>query len=180
MTRLDIGESSIIKHVSALVLIWTRKGAIYSNSPSCWKFLYCIYLYIFAIYSSPMLFSFLYQGGNPSSLQEPTWTLAHSPETLGASAAETETPLCLLYHRTSRFTYFHNQSIEFRGKQLNECFMAVITHYLPFFYEKAAIPKYHLFFFRRVQSHLTEPCCSMWATRKLWRTWTGTVWSSTM
>lgn len=33
---------------------------------------------------------------------------------------------------------------------------------------------------RRAQSHLIELCCSMWATKRLWRTWTGTVLSSTM
>lgn len=35
-------------------------------------------------------------------------------------------------------------------------------------------------YFREEQNHLTEPCCSTWALRRPWRTWTGTVWSSMM
>lgn len=40
-----------------------------------------------------------------------------------------------------------------------------------------------VFFFppsRQVRSLLTEPCCLTWASRRQWKTWTGTVWFFTM
>lgn len=47
-------------------------------------------------------------GGNLSSIQEPTRTLTHPPETPGASPEETETPVCLLCHRAGLNTFLQS------------------------------------------------------------------------
>lgn len=46
-------------------------------------------------------------GGNTGPIPEPSWTLAHSPETPGSSITEAEAAVCLLPHRAGLDTPTH-------------------------------------------------------------------------
>lgn len=100
-------------------------------------------------------------GGHPDSLQKPSWTSPHPLPTPYPHAAAAEIAVCLLCHWAGRVLPKGNR------KAVNTiiCFARTTSCFFPDM------------LFRAEVSPSTEPCSSMLASSRPWRTWIGTVWS---